>query len=241
MKKWILKAGIALWLLSSVISLNFLHRKSVDLTKLYREVSPAVVWIGARDTVNYFEDDTAKHTVKRQGSGFFVTPNLIATAGHVTENTQVFEVIFSDGSKAIADFVHMESMDRCDVGFIKLRSDLRKPRPYLKIDTEVEPGESIVILGHPWGLNNGIAITQGIIALSNRSELFFGTKLLLHTDIASYPGNSGSAVIDMDGEVIGILIGGMYGGDNFSICTTGKILELAMQKAIAEIGLRECP
>ena len=224
--------GLALWLACSAIM--FIHMwYEPHLPTLYKQVSPAVVWIGARDN--------CYGGLKWQGTGFFVTPNLIATAGHVTENTEVFEVMFSDGSRAIADFVHMENMDRCDVGFIKLRSDLRKPRPYLRIDTEVEPGESVVILGHPWGLNKGIAITQGIIALSNRSEPFFGTKLLLHTDVASYPGNSGSAVIDMDGEVVGILIGGMYGADNFSICTTGKILELAMQKALAEIGLRKCP
>ena len=209
----------------------FLCRKTIDLPKLYKQISPAVVWIGAKDN-GYGE-------LKWQATGFFVTPNLIATAGHVTENTQVFEVMFSDGSRAIADFVHMENMDRCDVGFIQLRSEHRKPRPYLDLDVEVEIGESLVILGYPWGLNNGIALTQGVVSMTNRSEPFFGVKLLIHADTASYPGNSGSPVIDMDGEVIGILIGGAYGCDNFSIITPARLVELAMQKALAEIGLRE--
>lgn len=233
MRKWILRIGIALWLTCSAITLQHVYSEP-DLPQLYKQTSPAVVWIGAEhDPDMYYSMVVNDLPVKWQGTGFFVTPNLIATAGHVTQDTESFEVMFSDGTRAKADFVHMENMENSDVGFIRLRSEHRKPRPYLKIDTEIESGESVVILGHPWGLNSGIAITQGIIALSNRSESFFGTKLLLHTDVASYPGNSGSAVIDMDGEVVGILIGGMYGADNFSICTTGKILELALVKCRA--------
>ncbi len=281
MKKWFLRAGIALWLMCSAytLSVSFLpgpqgpqglrgekgatglwgfrgpqgeqgeRGYSVDLPKLYREVSPAVVWIGAeysdeefasRDNWNKISerDKDIPITVKWQGTGFIVSADgLIATAGHVCENTQTFIVQFQDGSQTYADFVYMENMERCDVGFIKLRSDTK--RPYLKLDTEVEVGEGLVILGYPWGLNNGIALTQGIVSLTNRSESFFGVKPVIHADAASYPGNSGSPVVDMDGEVIGILIGGYTGYDNFSIVTPARLVELAMQKALAEIGLRE--
>lgn len=232
MKKWILRIGLALWLMCSAVMFKTMWNEP-HLPTLYKRASPAVVWIGARD--NCYD------TLKWQGTGFFVTPNLIATAGHVTENTEVFEVMFSDGTRAIANFVHMENMDRCDVGFIKLRSNLRKPRPYLDLDTEVEIGEDLAILGYPWGLNNGVALTQGVVSLANRIEPFFGIKMVMQTDTASYPGNSGSPVIDMDGECVGILIGGRHGCDNWSIVTRARLVELAMQKAIAEIGLRECP
>jgi len=210
---------------------SFPGRKSVNLPKLYDQVSPAVVWIGAKDE--------GYDKVKWQGTGFFVTPNLIATAGHVCENTDSFEVMFSDGTRAKADFVHMENMDRCDVGFIQLRSEHRKNRLYLDLDTEVDIGEDLVILGYPWGLNNGVALTKGVMSLPWRSAPFFGTKLVIHTDTASWPGNSGSPVIDMDGECVGILIGGKYGCDNFSIVTPAQLVKFAMQKALAEIGLRD--
>ena len=211
--------------------IGFLHRKLPNIPKLYRQTSPAVVWIGA-------EDDWSGEK-KWQGTGFFVTSDLIATAGHVVENTESFEVMFSDGTRAKADFVHMESLDRCDVGFIRLRSEHRKDRPYFNLDTKIEIGEDLIILGYPWGLNNGITLTQGVVSLLGRDESFFGTKLVLHTDTASWSGNSGSPVVDMDGECIGILIGGAYGCDNFSIVTPARLVELAMQKAIAEIGLSE--
>jgi len=224
-----------------VFMASFLHRKPTDLPKLYDQVSPAVVWIGAEgDTEYYPEDDYNAKSVKWQGTGFFVTPDLIATAGHVVNNTESFEVMFSDGSRAKADFVHMESMDRCDVGFLRLRSaDLRKDRPYLDLDIEVDTGEDLMILGYPWGLNNGIALTKGVVSLPDRSEPYFGVKLVMQTDTASWPGNSGSPVVDMDGECVGILIGGMRGCDNFSIVTPARLVQLAMQKALAEIGLRD--
>lgn len=249
MRRTFLRIGIALWLTCSLITLSFLHRKPVSLPKLYHQTSPAVVWIGAKIDEYYVGDDPHNYTIKWQGSGFLVSEDgLIATAGHVTEDTKVFEVQFQDGSRAIADFVHAEDMDRCDVGFIQVRPRTRRhfifwelpiEYPYLKFDTEVEIGENLIILGYPWGLNNGIALTKGVVSLSNRSEPFFGVKLVIHADSASYPGNSGSPVIDMDGECIGILIGGAYGCDNFSIITPARLVELAWLKAVAEIGLRE--
>lgn len=227
---------ISLWVGATIV--NFPGK--VDLPKLYRQTSPAVVWIGAEYDPNmYYPMAVNESSTKWQGTGFFVTPNLIATAGHVVKDTKSFEVMFQDGTRAKADFVHMESLDRCDVGFIQLRSEHRKKRPYLNLDVEIEIGERLIILGYPWGLNNGIALTQGVISLPNRKEPFFGVKLVVQTDVASYPGNSGSPVIDMDGECVGILIGGMYGCDNFSIVTPARLVELAMQKALAEIGLQE--
>jgi S1-C subfamily serine protease len=221
----------------------------VDLPKLYKQTSPAVVWIGAEYSDDEFysvqwaeiseRNMNIPITVKWQGTGFFVTPCLIATAGHVVRDTKTFIVQYQDGTRVKADVIHMESIGRCDVGFIQLRKEYRKERSYLKFDMEVEIGEDLIILGYPHGLNSGISLTKGVMSLPNRSEPYFGTKLVIHTDAAAWYGNSGGPVIDMDGEVIGILIGKSLEGDNFSIVTPARLVELAMQKALAEIGLRE--
>lgn len=249
MREWLLRHDglIAIvMVLIVVLVFSFIpapHLLRGRLPRLYKQTSPAVVWIGAErdpDDYDYPYYKWMDEGIKWQGTGFLVSADgLIATAGHMIENTESFEVKFQDGTIAKADFVHMESMDRCDVGFIRLRSEHRKKRFYLELDTEIDIGEDLVILGYPWGLNNGIALTQGIVSMPNRSEPFFGVKLVVQTDVASYPGNSGSPVIDMDGECVGILIGGMYGCDNFSIVTPARLVELAMQKALAEIELRE--
>ena len=201
------------------------------LPRLYKQTSPAVVWIGAIDDWS--------NEQKRQGTGFFVTPNLIATAGHMCEDAEVFEVMFSDGTRIKADFVHMENLNRCDVGFIQLRKEYHKKHPYFKFDLKVEIGEDLIILGYPWGLNRGITLTHGVVSLVGRNESYFGTKLVMHTDTSAWPGNSGSPVINMNGKCVGILIGSMTGYDNFSIVTPARLVELAMQKALAEVELRD--
>lgn len=211
---------------------------SVDLPELYKQVSPAVVWIGAETAEWIMDYDPYHESIKWQGTGFLVSADgLIATAGHVVEDTESFEVMFSDGTRVKADFVHMESLDRCDVGFIQLRSEYRKKRLYLKLDTDIEAGENAVILGYPWGMNESISITSGIVAAPGHKAYY--TKLSLYADVASYPGNSGSPVLDMDGEVIGILVAGPYENECYSMCTPARLVEFAMQKALAEVELRE--
>lgn len=206
-------------------------RRQINLPGLYNEVSSAVVWIGAKDD--------CYEMLKWQGSGFLVNADgLIATAGHIVKDTESFEVIFQDGTQAIADFVHMENLDTCDVGFIKLRGEYNN-LSYFNFDTEIEIGEDIVILGYPYGLNNGITMTKGIVSLFGRDESFLGTKLVMHVDAASYPGNSGSPVVDMDGECIGILVAGMYGYDNFSIVIPAKLVKITMREALVKIDMKE--
>ena len=217
-----------------------------DLPKLYKQTSPAVVWIGAECSEDEFlnagwkdrRSENIPITVKWQGTGFFVSADgLIATAGHICRDTKTFIVQFQNGSRTYADFVYMEKLERCDVGFIKLQSDTK--RPYFNLNTKVEIGENLIILGYPWGLNNGVVLTQGVVSLVNRIEPFFGIKMVMQTDAASWSGNSGSPVIDMDGKCVGILIGSMYGADSFSIVTPARLVGLVMQKALAEIELKE--
>ena len=204
MKKWILRAGIALWLMCSVytLSVSFLpgpqglqgpqgrqgirgdsgimriqglkgpqgiqglqgpqgvqgekgntgatglwgfrgpqglqgeRGYSVDLPKLYKQVSPAVVWIGAEvDPEDYWEYQyKTGDNIKWQGSGFLVNASgLIATAGHIVEDTQTFEVQFQDGMRTYADFVYMEDIGSCVVGFNNLRCSIKYSYFYLDL------------------------------------------------------------------------------------------------------------
>lgn len=236
-----------------ILSIFGLHLPQNNLSKLFEKASPAVVWIG---------------TDEWQGTGFLINSDgLIATAGHVADAWD-FNIEFSDGRRGRAKYVYMESPETCDVGFIQItsieRDDLHilewlnlkvwidilwnncvppepiKGLPYLKFDTKVKIGEQLAIIGYPWGYQKGLTLTQGIVAALDRDISFFGEKLLIHTDSASWPGNSGSPVIDMDGEVVGILVGGRYGCDNYSLITRAKIVELALEKYKAKEAMEKC-
>jgi S1-C subfamily serine protease len=220
-----------------------------NLPKLFENTSPAIVWVG---------------TDEWQGTGFLINPNgLIATAGHVA-NAYDFKIQFSDGRRGTAKYVYLEDMDICDVGFIQITSITRndfsilewlkwlshfcwydkslsepiKNLPYLKFDTKTKIGESIVILGYPWGLNKTISMTSGIVAASQHTWSPY-LKLSLFADVASYPGNSGSPVVDMDGEVIGILVSGPYEHESYSMCTPARLVELALNKYLANEAMRK--
>ena len=263
---------IALW--SAIIFVLVLAVCSCrqSLPELYKDVNPAVVWVGAEiglDDYEYYDMQWEGKDIKWQGSGFIISSDgLIATAGHVVENTETFQLMFSDGRKGKARFVYKEDSKYCDAGFIQITWIERKeglrilewlnpkvlidlfwdnklpPVPvknfsYVKFADKIEIAEELIIVGYPWGLQPSSTITQGIVAALNRDIPFFGEKFMLHTDTASWPGNSGSAVFNMDGDVVGILVGGRYGCDNYSLYTPAKLVELALDKYKANEAMKE--
>lgn len=244
-----------------------------DLTELYNDVNPAVVWIGAElgpNDYEYYDDyELYNRRIKWQGSGFIISSDgLVATAGHVVEDTETFQLMFSDGRKGRAEFAYREDSKYCDAGFVQItwierKEGLRilewlnpkvlidliwdgtlppasiKNLPYVKFADKIEIAEELVIVGYPWGLQPSSTITQGIVAALDRDIPFFGEKFMLHTDTASWPGNSGSAVFNLNGDVVGILVGGMYGCDNYSLCTPAKLVKLALDKYLANEAMKE--
>lgn len=240
------------------------------LLRLYNKVSPAVVWIGAEYSDNdyYHYEAWEQNTIKWQGTGFLINSDgLIATAGHVVEYTNTFQLRFNDGRKGRAKFAYMEDSDTCDVGLIQitwiesdgfhileylnptevfnyiidneLPTEQIKNFSHVKLTSEIEIAEKVVIVGYPWGLQIGSTITQGIVAALNRDVPFFGEKFMLHTDTSSWPGNSGSAVFNLDGDVVGILVGGAYGADNYSLCVPAHLVKLALNKYEANEAMKE--
>jgi len=114
-----------------------------------------------------------------------------------------------------------------------------KNLPYVSFADEVRIAEEVIIVGYPWGLQQGSTVTQGIVSALNRNIPFFGEKFMTHTDTASWPGNSGSPVFNMSGDVVGILVGGVWNADNYSLCTPTKIVQAVLAKYQAQKALEE--
>lgn len=243
--------------------LTFWLNSRSGLPGLFKNVSPAVVWIGAElgpnDYEYYGDYELYRRRLKWQGTGFIISSDgLIATAGHIVENTKTFQLVFNDGRQGKARFVYREDSSLCDFGLIQVTWIQRKgfhilewlnPKmivdliwsgtvppepiknlPYVKFEDEYEIGDELVIIGYPWGLQKGSTLTHGIVSAVDRNIPFFGKKFVLHTDTPSWPGNSGSPVFNINGDVIGILIGGRRGWDNYSLCTPAAIAELSLVK-----------
>lgn len=156
-----------------------------------------------------------------EGSGCFIRDDgVILTAGHVVDGADEIKVTLQDGT--VLEAVHFWKADNMDVGFIKVDTD---DVPYLEFNTTgVDLVDDVFIVGHPLGIMNKWSITKGIISNTDRDcEGYFGQHHMIQSDAASWPGNSGGPVVNVDGEVIGVLVGGIGGNECLSYITPAWI------------------
>lgn len=157
-----------------------------------------------------------------QASGFVVGPRLIVTARHCVENVEDFVLTTHDGhqiraTRAISDKDH-------DIGFIWVDDltciaeergtsahEVVLPRLPMGSIKDCVLGQSMYVIGSPYGKVNFNSLTTGIISGVNRnwSSLGdnYGWKVAFTVDSAGHPGNSGCPVFTTDGIVRGILVG----------------------------------
>ncbi|KKN55747.1 hypothetical protein LCGC14_0578960 [marine sediment metagenome] len=146
-----------------------------------------------------------------QGSGVAITPDIIATARHVVDGIS-YTVTLNNGEGYMAS--QAISHKDYDIGFIKLDLDgVLTPAKFGSIKDCVL-GQSIFIIGSPFGKINFNNVTLGIISGLDRDwdslswEEPYGWKIAFTTDSGAHPGNSGGPVFSMDGVVRGLLVGG---------------------------------
>jgi S1-C subfamily serine protease len=173
-----------------------------DFTQLYEQVRPSVVRIttGASDT-NPFDDSP-----EGLGSGVVLDADgHIITNNHVVGGFDEVMVTFSDGSTAEADVIGQDPGN--DIALIKTESGLDALRPAKLGDSaSVEIGSVVAAVGNPFGLDG--TFTTGVISGLDRTLTSSSNgrpiRGLLQTDTAVNPGNSGGALFNLQGEVIGI-------------------------------------
>ncbi len=171
------------------------------LVNLYQQINPGVVAI-----LMYTGGEPTG-----QGSGFVIdNEGHILTNYHVVENVVDFEVIFSDGYRAVGELVGIDQDS--DIAVLKVSIPERELKPLaLGSSADVRVGQSVVAIGNPYGLSG--TMTVGIV--SARGRLLetirtgsaggnFSSADLIQTDAAINPGNSGGPLLNLQGEVIGI-------------------------------------
>jgi serine protease DegQ len=135
------------------------------------------------------------------GSGVLVSPEgYIVTNNHVVEAADEIEVALADGRKTIAKVVGADPDS--DLAVVKI--DLQNlPAITLGHAEQARVGDVVLAIGNPFGV--GQTVTMGIISALGRSHLGINTfESFIQTDAAINPGNSGGALIDTNGNLLGI-------------------------------------
>jgi len=171
-----------------------------------REAAPAVVNIAARGVQQYrdpFWGIPGQRQTGSVGSGVIVRPDgVVVTNNHVIDGMQQIRVTLNDRREFSARVVLADA--RSDIAVLQLEN-LNERLPTLNIDDREEQqiGDLVLAIGNPFGV--GQTVTNGIISALNRTETGISDSgSFIQTDAAINPGNSGGALVDMDGDLIGI-------------------------------------
>jgi len=137
------------------------------------------------------------------GSGVIVGEDgTIATSNHVVKDAAEIRIVTSDGQEF--DAKKLLEDPRTDLAVLKIDTK-GKSLPFLNIadSDEVEVGDIVLAIGNPFGV--GQTVTSGIVSGVARTDVGitdYGS--FIQTDAAINPGNSGGALIDVNGDLIGI-------------------------------------
>lgn len=135
------------------------------------------------------------------GSGVVISPQgYILTNNHVVEAADEIEVALADGRKAPARVVGADP--ETDLAVIKIDVP-NLPAITLGRIEQAQVGDPVLAIGNPFGV--GQTVTMGIISALGRNHLGINTfENFIQTDAAINPGNSGGALIDTNGNLLGI-------------------------------------
>ncbi len=193
---------------------------STDVSEVSQSVMPAIVQVTNVSLTQYqtFFGQTYSQENTSAGSGIIINQDddniYIATNNHVVENAETLTITFSDETAVEGKIKGTDSS--CDLAVVSVAiSDIPEDTlSQIKVATMGDSdaatvGESCIVIGNAMGY--GQSVTLGIISAKDREVSIEDdngnvvTNDLIQTDAAVNPGNSGGALLNMSGEVIGIV------------------------------------
>jgi Do/DeqQ family serine protease len=149
----------------------------------------------------FFFGDQGNEPQVGLGSGVIVSASgYILTNNHVVEGADEIEVILNDSRHAPAKVIGTDPDS--DLAVLKIELD-RLPVIVLGNSDSLQVGDQVLAIGNPFGV--GQTVTGGIVSALGRNQLGINTfENFIQTDAAINPGNSGGALVDTNGNLLGI-------------------------------------
>ncbi len=149
----------------------------------------------------FFYGDQGNEPQGGLGSGVIVSQSgYILTNNHVVEGADEIEVILNDSRHTLAKVVGTDPDS--DLAVLKIGLD-KLPTIVLGNSDTIQVGDQVLAIGNPFGV--GQTVTSGIVSALGRNQLGINTfENFIQTDAAINPGNSGGALVDTNGNLLGI-------------------------------------
>lgn len=218
---------------NSVIALNSVETgKELTAAEVYAQNVRSTVGITTSITTNFWGYQTVNAA---SGSGFIVTDDgYILTNYHVVEDADSITVSMYEGQTYEAELVGFDASN--DVAVLKIEAEGLTP-VVLGDSDNLNVGDNVVAIGNPLG-ELTFSLTSGAISSLNRNITMSNgsTMNLMQTDCAINSGNSGGALFNMYGEVIGITNAkySSNGGGEASIDNIGFAIPINLAWEIAQ-------
>ena len=141
------------------------------------------------------------------GSGIVIDERgYILTCNHVVRDADTMFVRLNDGRRLQVSKVFRDPLT--DIAVLKLEGASPMQKIGIADSDGVQAGDPIVTIGNPYGL--GVSVSSGIVSATNRHLEHAPHIPLFQTDAATNPGNSGGAIVNLKGQMVGMSEGG-YG------------------------------
>ncbi|MBX3654300.1 MAG: trypsin-like peptidase domain-containing protein [Ramlibacter sp.] len=188
----------------------------------------------------FFFGDQGSQPQAGLGSGVIVSADgYILTNNHVVEDADEIEVILNDARRTKAKVIGTDP--DTDLAILKIGLD-RLPLIVLGSSDALQVGDQVLAIGNPFGV--GQTVTGGIVSALGRNQLGINTfENFIQTDAAINPGNSGGALVDVNGNLMGINTaiysrsGGSMGiGFAIPVSTARQVLEGIIKDGVVTRG-----
>ena len=185
--------------------------------------------------------DNQEQTQIGMGSGVIISEDgYIVTNNHVIQNATALEITMNNNKSYKAKLIGTDS--KMDIALLKVDADEKLPYIVFGDSDNIKVGEWVLAVGNPYNLNS--TVTAGIVSAKARDLSNQGIQSFIQTDAAVNPGNSGGALVNTRGELIGIntMISsptGSYAGYSFAVPSnvTRKIIEDLMEFGNVQRGV----
>ncbi len=211
-----------------------------------KETAPAVVNVFTSKTIirrtrsSFFDEMFGFQRAPRErmenslGSGVIVRSNgIVVTNAHVVDGADELKVVLNDRREFEAEIIAQD--DQIDLAILKLdtKGETLPTLPILSSD-DLQVGDIVLAIGNPFGV--GQTVTSGIISALGRTNVA-DFSAFTQTDAAINPGNSGGALVNLNGELVGVntQIASRSGGSNgVGFAIPAELVSRAIESTLTE-------